>query len=68
MSQRILRIADIATTKRKRGLLPVSPATIWRWVRDGKFPPPYKLGESVTVWDIAVVEAFLAKRAGGDVK
>jgi predicted DNA-binding transcriptional regulator AlpA len=68
MSQRILRIADIATTKRKKGLLPVSPATIWRWVRDGKFPPPYKLGESVTVWDIAVVEDFLAKRAGGDVK
>lgn len=64
MSQRVIRVAEIATTKKKKGLLPVSPATIWRWVREGKFPKPFKLGESVTVWDAAEVEAFIAKRAG----
>jgi prophage regulatory protein len=68
MSQRILRIADIASTKKSKGLLPVSPATIWRWVREKKFPAPYKLGAAITVWDIAEVDAFIAKRAGGIVQ
>lgn len=65
MSQQVIRIAELATTKGKPGKLPVSPATIWRWVREEKFPKPFKLGESVTVWDAAEVDAFLAKRAGG---
>jgi predicted DNA-binding transcriptional regulator AlpA len=65
MSQRVIRVSDLATTKDKPGLLPVSPATVWRWVREGKFPKPFKLGESVTVWDAAEVEAFIAQRAGG---
>lgn len=65
MSQRVIRVADIATTKERKGLLPVSPSTIWRWVREDKFPKPFKLSESVTVWDAAVVEAFIAQRAGG---
>lgn len=65
MSQRVMRVAEIATTKKRQGMLPVSPATIWRWVREGKFPKPFKLGESVTVWDANTVEAFIAQRAGG---
>lgn len=66
MSQRVIRVADIATTKTSTGMLPVSPATIWRWVREGKFPKPFKLGDSVTVWNAAEVEAFLVQRAGGE--
>lgn len=65
MSMRVIRVAELATTKNKPGLLPVSPATIWRWVREGKFPQPFKLGASVTVWSAIEVEAFIAKRAGG---
>lgn len=65
MLSRVIRVADIATTKSRAGLLPVSPATIWRWVREGKFPKPFKLGDSVTVWDAAVIEDFIAKRAEG---
>lgn len=65
MSQRVVRVADIASTKTSKGMLPVSPATIWRWVREGKFPKPFKLGDSVTVWDLDQVEGFIAKRAGG---
>jgi predicted DNA-binding transcriptional regulator AlpA len=65
VAQRVIRVADLATTKGKAGLLPVSPATVWRWVREGKFPKPFKLGESVTVWDAAAVEEFISKRAAG---
>ncbi|WP_296942261.1 AlpA family transcriptional regulator [uncultured Massilia sp.] len=60
MSPRIIRIAQLATTPKKSGILPVSPATIWRWVRDGKFPQPFKLGASVTGWHSDEIEAFVA--------
>ena len=65
MSQRVIRLADIASTPERPGLLPVSPATIWRWARQGKFPKPFKLGEAVTVWDAAAVAAFIEQRAEG---
>lgn len=68
MSQRVIRISELASTSVRAGKLPVSPATIWRWVREGKFPKPFKLGESVTVWDAAEVEAFIAQRAGDAAK
>lgn len=28
----------------------VSRATIWRWARDGRLPPPEKLSPGVTRW------------------
>ena len=62
MSSRIIRIAELASTPKKAGLLPVSPATIWRWVRDGKFPKPIKLGASVTGWPVEDIHAFVASR------
>ena len=63
MPMRVIRVADIATTKDNPGMLPVSPATIWRWVREGRFPKPFKLSDSVTVWNADAVEAFIAQRA-----
>jgi predicted DNA-binding transcriptional regulator AlpA len=63
VAQRVIRLNELATTPGKEGKLPVSPATIWRWVREGKFPKPFKLGRSVTVWHVADVEAFVAQRA-----
>jgi len=65
MAQRVIRINDLATTKDKPGRLPVSPATIWRWVAQGKFPPPFKLGPNTTVFDLDVIEAHLAQQAAG---
>ena len=63
MAQRVVRITDLATTKNKPGRLPVSPATLWRWVAQGRFPAPFKLGPNVTVWDLDQVEAHLAQHA-----
>lgn len=60
LQPRIIRIADLATTPKKAGILPVSPATIWRWVRDGKFPKPFKLGDSVTGWHADEIDAYIA--------
>lgn len=65
MTKRFFRVADIATTPTKTGMLPVSPATIWRWVRDGKFPKPIKMGDCVTVWRSEDIDAFIERRAEG---
>jgi predicted DNA-binding transcriptional regulator AlpA len=63
MKQQYIRISDLATTAEKNGRLPVSPATIWRWIREGRFPAPFKLGKNVTVWDADVIDQFLAAQA-----
>lgn len=68
MSQRVIRIAELASTKDKPGKLPVSPTTVWRWVREGRFPKPFKLGASVTVWDAAEVEAFITAQSGSAIQ
>jgi predicted DNA-binding transcriptional regulator AlpA len=68
MTQRVIRISELASTPSKPGKLPVSPATIWRWVREGKFPKPFKLGDSVTVWDLALVDAYIAQRVAETAK
>ena len=65
MAQRVIRISELATTKDKPGRLPVSPATLWRWVSQSKFPAPFKLGPNTTVWDLDQVEQFLAQQAAG---
>jgi len=45
-------------------LVPVSRATLWRWVASGRFPKPMKLG-AITVWAVADVRAFVeAARQG----
>lgn len=67
MSQRILRLSQLATEKGRCGLLPVGPATVWRWVKAGTFPKPFKLSQGITVWDAEEVEAFIAKRKAVEV-
>lgn len=56
---RVYRIRHIASTKNHEGLLPISPATVWRKVKEGKFPRPYKLGEKTTVWDADQIDQWL---------
>jgi prophage regulatory protein len=64
-ARRVGRLAEIASTKTQRGLVPASPASIWRWSKQGKFPRPFKISENVTVWDLDEIDAFLLQRAGG---
>jgi predicted DNA-binding transcriptional regulator AlpA len=67
MQNKLVRIADIATTPKKAGMLPVSPATIWRWVRDDKFPKPFKIG-SITAWYANEIDDFVAQCSGRTVQ
>lgn len=49
-----VRMAQIAGT-----IVPVHAATIWRWVRSGKFPQPVKLSERVTAFRAEEIRAWL---------
>lgn len=65
MKQRkVIRLSAIVGANSLDGKLPVSKATIWRWVRQGRFPKPFKLGDRVTVWDMDEVENFISKQSG----
>jgi predicted DNA-binding transcriptional regulator AlpA len=50
----------------RRAIVPVTHATIWKWVREGKFPPPIKLSDTVTVWRLEDVRQWVQSRAAGD--
>lgn len=49
-----VRMAQIAGP-----VVPVCAATIWRWVRSGKFPQPVKLSERVTAFRAEEIRAWL---------
>jgi len=57
-----IRIGGLATTKGKPGLMPFSPATVWRKVKEGTFPKPVKLGERITAWKMDSIEEWLTAR------
>jgi len=61
--QRFIRIAELASTPIRPGRLPVSSATIWRWVKLGLFPSPISLGPGTTAWSVASVEEWEAKHS-----
>lgn len=41
------------------GILPVSPATLWRWVSIGKFPKPVKISPRITAWRVTDIIRWL---------
>ena len=43
-------------------LIPVSPSTIWRWVRKGQFPRPFQLSPGVTAWNCDEITHFIEQK------
>lgn len=60
------RVSEIANNRRtgEHGIIPVSPATWWSWVKSGKAPAPIRLSAGVTVWRTADVLRFAESLAG----
>ena len=71
MQPRYLRIRELASTPARddkpgrQGRYPVAPATIWRWVKLGKFPRPERLGSQTTAWKVELLDAWDAARGTG---
>jgi prophage regulatory protein len=45
-----------------QGILPIGHTTLWRWVKQSKFPKPVKLGANVTAWRCQDVRDWMAQR------
>lgn len=63
MDPKYIRIGQLATRPNYRGRLPLSPNSIWRLARLGKFPKPIKLSAGVTAWRLDEIEAWEFEKA-----
>jgi prophage regulatory protein len=52
-NQGFLRIKQVL------GKIPVSRSAWWQGVKDGKFPPPVKLGPRTTAWRSVDIDALI---------
>lgn len=53
---------NISARSASKGMVGVSDKTIWQWVKRGEFPAPVKLSDSVTVWRLSDVQAWMQSR------
>lgn len=60
----VVLVVDNINTPKFSKLLYVGCATLWRMVREGRFPAPYKLGPNTTVWKCGEVRRYLRDRVG----
>jgi hypothetical protein len=49
-------------------LLPFSSSTLWRAVRNKKFPAPVKLTKGVTAWRVSDIRGYLQKVSEANLK
>lgn len=47
------------------GLFGVSPASIWRGVKNNSIPKPVKISERTTAWNVGIVRRALAEKMRG---
>jgi prophage regulatory protein len=43
--------------------LSVHPQTLWRWIREGRFPKGIKIGPMTTIWTETMLADWLEKKA-----
>ncbi len=43
-------------------IIPFSPSTVWRKVKDGTFPAPVKLSDNITAWRSSAVYAWMDEK------
>jgi len=55
----VIRMGQLCSSPKRQGKLPCSAATIWRWVKIGQFPAPYKIGLNTTVFSLSEIDQWL---------
>ena len=43
-------------------LIGISNATLWRWIKAGRFPAPLKIGQKKVAWRSSVLAHWIAQR------
>jgi prophage regulatory protein len=50
------------TRQQLEKLFKVSPATIYRWIKEGSFPKPVRLGANMVRWKASDIEAWMLEK------
>ena len=58
-------ISGLLRLKQVLKLIPVSAATWWRGIKDGRYPKPIKLGPRTTCWLASDIQALIVRLAQG---
>lgn len=61
-------IGSKKTTPPTAGIIPICHSTLWRFVREGTFPAPVKLGVRVTAWRVQDVREWMLARDAASAK
>lgn len=51
----------LLTRKQVADYFGVHVQTIWRWVREGRFPPPIHISDKAVRWRVSDIDAFVKK-------
>ena len=58
-ADQLIRDRDVAAR------LDIARSTLWKWVADGIFPKPLRLGPRAVRWRVADLEAWISRAAAG---
>ena len=56
--EQFVRMKDLANRPDSVGLIGVAPQTIWRWIKENRFPKPVKVG-SVSLFRMSEIQAWM---------
>lgn len=58
----VTRLIRLAEVKHRVGL---SRSTIYRWIAEGRFPRPKRLGNYIVAWEEKVINDWIDRQASG---
>jgi len=58
-----LMTCDYMSDRQLAARYSIDKSTLWRWVKEGTFPSPIRLGLACTRWSVADLEAWEADKA-----
>lgn len=64
MQNSYIRIKQLISSEKHSGLLPIQKSTLYRWIKEGRFPSPIKLGPCVSAWPLSQVLDWIKTKEG----
>ncbi|MCI9865562.1 AlpA family phage regulatory protein [Rhizobium skierniewicense] len=65
-SPHIVSLDSYLTLKEVTTNIKVASSTLYRWIADGKFPKPVRLGENCVRWRVSDLKAWQDSRHTGE--
>lgn len=66
ISNGVLAVSLLRETVVRKAVGGIGKSTLWRWIRDGHFPKPVRLGANCVAWRSVDVEEWINTRPSFD--